>query len=338
MSGRARRVTRLASLATLALLVLALLVGPGEVGFADIVTVLSARAKGRPPEDAIIDALVWDIRLPRSILAGVTGAALAAAGTVTQGLFRNPMAEPGVLGVSAGAATAAVVGFALGLDHLGLWATPLLAALGASAVLAALVVLTRPHVDFATLLLSGIALGALCSALTTLVLAMGTERWDLGIKIVRWLMGSFEARSWLHLGWAMPVLLVGLALAVWLRIELDALQLGAHTAASLGVDLDRARLGCLAAVALLVGMATALTGVIAFVGLVVPHVARFWVGPMHRDLLPAATMLGAAALLAVDVASRAIPDLALPPGAITSLFGAPFFLWLLRRHASGDRR
>lgn len=338
MSARARRVGLLVAAMLLGLVVVALLVGPGDVELTDVAAVLAARANGQASSAPILDALVWDIRLPRALLAGVVGAALAAAGTVTQGLFRNPMAEPGVLGVSAGAATAAVLGFALGVDRLGLWATPVVAAVGASVVLAALFVLARPHVGFATLLLSGIALGALCSAVTTLVLAMGTERWDLGIKVVRWLMGSFEGRSWVHLGWALAPLSVGLGLCAWLRIELDALQLGAQTATSLGVDLDRARLLCLVAVALLVGMATALTGVIAFVGLVVPHIARIWVGPMHRNLLPVATVTGAAALLAVDTASRSIPDLALPPGAITSLLGAPFFLWLLRRHGMGVPR
>jgi iron complex transport system permease protein len=337
MSTRTRGITIVASLTALLLVVIGLLVGPGDVGPADVVQVLRARLGGHSAPEPILDALVWDIRLPRAILAAATGAALAAAGTVTQGLFRNPMAEPGVLGVSAGAATAAVIGFALGLDRLGLWATPLVAALGAAVVLAALFVLARPQIGFHTLLLSGIALGALCSALTTLVLAVGAERWDLGIKIVRWLMGSFEGRSWTHLGWALPPLCAGLALCAWLRLELDALALGSQTAQSLGVDLDRARLWSLAAVALLVGMATALTGVIAFVGLVVPHVARIWVGPMHRELLPVATACGAVVMLAVDTASRSIPEIALPPGAITSLMGAPFFLWLLRRHGTGGR-
>ena len=337
MTVSVRRVHLLPAFAVLSLVVLvllgtALLVGPGEVTWADVAHVLLARARGHTGPEPIFDALVWDIRLPRALLTVVTGAALAAAGTVTQGLFRNPMAEPGVLGVSAGAATAAVIGFALGLDRLGLWATPLVAAFGAALVLAVLFVLARPQIGFAALLLSGIALGALCSAVTTLVLAFGAERWDLGVKIVRWLMGSFEGRSWTHLGWALPPFAGGLALCAWLRIELDALQLGSQTAASLGVDLDRARLWSLVVVALLVGMATALTGVIAFIGLVVPHVARIWVGPMHRELLPIATVLGAVVLLAVDTASRSIPDLVLPPGAITSLMGAPFFLWLLRRH------
>ena len=250
---------------------------------------------------------------------------------MTQGLFRNPLAEPGVLGISTGAGTVAVIGFALGLDALGLWVTPVLAAAGAFGVLAILLALTRPVGSSATLLLSGIAIGALGSAVTTLVLSMGTERWDLGLKVVRWLMGSFEGRSWDHLTAGVPVLAIGLALAAWLRLDLDALQLGPETAASLGVDLRRTQWLSMLAVGALVGMATALTGVIVFVGLVVPHLARGWVGAGHRGLLPTATLLGAVLMLAVDAGARSVSSLALPPGAVTSLLGAPFFLWMLRR-------
>jgi iron complex transport system permease protein len=180
-----------------------------------------------------------------------------------------------------------------------------------------------------TLLLSGIAIGALCSAVTTLVLAMGTERWDLGLKVVQWLMGSFEGRSWDHLLPAIGPIGLALVLCAWLRLDLDALQLGPETAQSLGVDLIRTRRVAMAAVGILVGVATAMTGVIGFVGLIVPHVARRWVGAGHRALLPVCMALGALVLLAVDVVARAVPDYALPPGAITSLLGAPFFLWLL---------
>ena len=130
------------------------------------------------------------------------GAALGAAGAITQGLLRNPMAEPGVLGISMGAAAVTVLGFSLGLDDAGVWVTPALAALGAASVLLVLFALVGPATGLGTLLLSGIALGALCSALTTLMLAFDAERWDLGHKIVFWLMGSFEGRSWNHLLWA----------------------------------------------------------------------------------------------------------------------------------------
>lgn len=330
MKGRAATIAVV--VVAIAFLLGSLVIGPGDVSLFDALGVIAARIGGATPDEPpVVVALVWDLRLPRALLAAVVGAALGAAGVVTQGLFRNPLAEPGVLGVSTGAATAAVVGFALGLDRLGLWVTPTLAAAGALGVLAILLALTRPVGSFATLLLSGIAIGALGSAAITLVLSLGTERWDLGLKVVRWLMGSFEGRSWDHLAAALPALGVGLLLATWLRLDLDALQLGSDTAASLGVDLRRTTILGMLTVGALVGMATALTGVIGFLGLVVPHVARMWVGAGHRALLPTAACLGAAVMLAVDAGGRSVSALALPPGAITSLLGAPFFLWLLRR-------
>ncbi|MEX1365231.1 MAG: iron ABC transporter permease [Nannocystaceae bacterium] len=321
-------------LAVVALLLLTLTVGPGQVGLGEALTVLGQHlglGSGSLPPSPTVDALVWDLRLPRSLLAALIGAALGFAGAITQGLFRNPMAEPGVLGVSAGAATLAVVGFTLGLDARSILAIPVLAALGAGAVLLVLLALVRDHSDTTTLLLSGIALGAMSGAITTVLLAVDTERWDLGIKVVRWLMGSLEGRSWSHLQAAVLPLALGLALGAWLRLDLDALQLGRDTAASLGVDLVRTQRLALLAVALLVGTATALSGVIGFVGLVVPHVARLLGGSGHARLLPLSALGGAVALLLVDVLDRSIHDVAIPPGALTSLAGAPFFLWLLRR-------
>jgi iron complex transport system permease protein len=314
-----------------ALLLLALVVGPGNVTVSDaldvVATHLGLAAPAHPPA---VDALVWELRLPRSLLAALIGAALGLAGAVTQGLFRNPMAEPGVLGVSAGAATFAVVGFTLGLDARGAFTVPGLAALGAGVVLLVLLGLAGDHSDTTTLLLSGIALGAMSGSLTTLLLALDTERWDLGIKVVRWLMGSFEGRSWEHLQGALLPLAAGTVLCLWLRLDLDALQLGRDTAASLGVDLVRTQRLALLAVALLVGAATALCGVIGFLGLVVPHVVRRLGGPGHARLLPLSALGGALVLLAVDVLARSFHQVVLPPGALTSLAGAPFFLWLLR--------
>lgn len=316
----------------LALVWLALVVGPGGVGPLEALEVIGAHlGLHSSTPTPTLDALVWDLRLPRSLLAVLIGAALGFAGAITQGLFRNPMAEPGVLGVSAGAATLAVVGFSLGLDATSSFAVPVLAALGAGGVLVVLLALTRDRGDSTTLLLSGIALGAMAGALTTLLLAIDTERWDLGIKVVRWLMGSLEGRSWAHLQGAVLPLAAGLALGLWLRVDLDALQLGRDTAASLGVDLVRTQRLALLAVALLTGAATALAGVIGFLGLVVPHVARRLGGPEHARLLPLSALGGGLVLLVVDVLDRSIHDVVLPPGALTSLAGAPFFLWLLRR-------
>ena len=260
------------------------------------------------------------------------GAALGGAGALTQGVFRNPLAEPGILGVSAGAALAAVLGFALGLDALGLWVTPGLAALGAALMLGLLVVLVGARLEIATLLLAGVAIASVTSALTTLVLALHTERWDLGVRVLRWLMGSFEGRSWAHLGLATPPILAGLALALWLRRDLDVLALGTDTARTLGVALRRVHALAILAIGLLVGAATALTGAIGFVGLIVPHLARLLVGAGHRGLIPLAALLGGLVLLTVDTATRAFTDLALPPGVVTSLLGGPAFLWVLWRH------
>lgn len=312
------------------LVVLALVVGPGGLDASAVLDVLSAHVLHRAPAvPPTVDALVWDLRLPRALVAGLVGAALGAAGAVTQGLLRNPMAEPGVLGVSAGAAALAVLGFSLGLDEAGLWATPTLAATGGAITFAILLRLTAHSPRTSTLLLSGIAISAMCGAATTLLLALDTEKWDLGIKVVRWLMGSFEGRSWDHLGAALVPVLGGLAIAIWLRPDLDALTLGSDTAASLGVDLSRTRRLSLLSVALLVGTATALCGVIGFVGLVVPHVVRLVAGAGHRRLVPASALGGAVALLLVDVASRAATEIVIPPGVVTALLGGPLFLWLL---------
>lgn len=310
-------------------LLLALGTGPGEVALPDALALVLGRLRGE--EGGIPGAIACDLRLPRSLLAGLVGAALAAAGAVCQGLFRNPMADPGVLGVSSGAALAAVVGLLFGLDHLGVWAIPALAAAGAAAAMALLLALAGASAGLAALLLTGVALGALCSALITVCQALAAHRWDFGLKVVYWLMGSFEARTWAHVLWAAPPIALGLALALWLRRDLDALHLGPEAAASLGVDLRRARAASILAVGLLVGAATALAGVIAFVGLVAPHLARMSTGPGHRRLVPLAAAIGASATIAVDALARAQDRVLVPPGVVTSLLGAPFFLWLLRR-------
>jgi iron complex transport system permease protein len=310
-------------LATLALLAVGLSVGPGDLSLGRTWHALWSH------DDPVARTLVWQLRLPRAVVVLAIGASLAGAGAVTQGLLRNPLAEPGVLGISAGAASGAAFGFMLHLDAIGSWPIPLAAIAGAAVVLAILLAIGRGTDDIVTLLLSGVAIAALCSALTTLMLALGTQQFDLGIKVVRWLMGSFEGRGWNHALVAVPAMLVGLLGCVWVHRELDALQLGRETAASLGVRVRYLQWIALCSVAMLVGIATALAGMIGFVGLVVPHIARRWVGTAHARLIAAAALIGAALLIGVDTLGRAWPNLVLPPGAITSLLGAPFFLWLL---------
>ncbi|WAS97559.1 FecCD family ABC transporter permease [Nannocystis punicea] len=323
------RTTWVAAAAIPIALLVSLGTGPGDIGLGEALGVIGRRLLG---EDlGLRGAIVWDLRLPRALLAGLVGAALAAAGALCQGLFRNPMADPGVLGVSSGAALFAVVGLLFGLDRAGLWAIPVVAAVGAAAAMGLLLAAAGRQASLAVLLLAGVALAALCSALITVCQALASHQWDFGLKVVYWLMGSFEGRSWPHLSWALPPCGLGLALALWLRRDLDALHLGSDAAASLGVDLPRLRLLVVLAVGLLVGAATALTGVLAFVGLVAPHVARMSSGPGHRRLVPLAALVGASATILVDAVARSASGVVIPPGVITSLVGAPFFLWLLRR-------
>lgn len=323
------RTTWLAAAAIPLALLVSLGTGPGDIGLGEALGVIGRRLVG--DDLGLRGAIVWDLRLPRALLAGLVGAALAAAGALCQGLFRNPMADPGVLGVSSGAALFAVVGLLFGLDRAGLWAIPVVAAVGAAAAMVLLLAAAGRQASLAVLLLAGVALGALCSALITVCQALASHQWDFGLKVVYWLMGSFEGRSWPHLSWAVPPCGLGLALALWLRRDLDALHLGNDAAASLGVDLARLRLLVVLAVGLLVGAATALTGVLAFVGLVAPHVARMSSGPGHRRLVPLAALVGASATILVDAIARSASGVVIPPGVITSLVGAPFFLWLLRR-------
>ena len=329
---------RLAPLTALlpAALLLALGTGPGAVGVGEALQTIGAHLGLTAPTPGLRDAIVWELRLPRALLAALVGAALACAGVLTQGLFRNPLADPGILGVSAGAMLAAVVGFVFGAEQAGLWVIPLLAAGGAGLVLLVLLGLHRAQHGLATLLLSGFALGTLCAAVATLCLALGAQRWDLALRVMQWSLGSFEGRTWIHLAWALPPCAIGLALAAWLRRDLDTLHLGHDIAASLGVDLTRLRRRAVIAVGLLVGAATALSGVIGFVGLLVPHLARMIAGPGHRRLLPLAAVLGAVLLMLVDTLARNVTRVVLPPGVLTSLLGAPLFLWMLRRRGLGE--
>ncbi|NVB38553.1 iron ABC transporter permease [Pseudenhygromyxa sp. WMMC2535] len=313
--------------------VAALGVGPGEISFAEILTAFAAKLSGRPLAFRT-EAILWELRLPRVLLALLVGAGLGSAGALTQGLFRNPLASPGVLGISTGSAAAVMLGFVLGLDERALWATPALAGIGAVVMLALLFALTARRRDLAQLLLTGVALNALAGALGTLLLALFLDRPTLAQKAMAWTLGSFDGRGFPHLRAAVLPLSVGMLGAWTLHRPLDAMALGEETAASLGVDPGRLRVGAALLVGLLVGTSTAAVGVIGFVGLIVPHLARSlpWVGSAdHGRLLPASMLTGAALMLGVDTLSRASTPTFLPPGALTSLLGGLFFLWLLRR-------
>ncbi len=311
---------------TLAFAVLASTVGPGDFSIAELLEVY--RGGGSPQARGIL----WELRTPRVALALAVGAALGAAGALTQGLFRNPLASPGVLALPTGSALAVVLGFALGLDAEALWVTPLLAFVGASGFLLLLFGVAGRRRDSSFLLLAGVALGALGGAAISCTLAFNLDKWDLSRRAMAWLLGSFDGRGWSHLSWSGPPILLGLMLAVALHRGLDLLFLGEDTAASLGVRQSRFRWLTAGTIALLVGAATAAVGALVFVGLIVPHVARWLVGPLHLRLIPASALLGGWLVLAIDTVGRALSPTFLAPGALTGLLGGTFFLVLLARH------
>ncbi len=309
-------------------IVATLSVGAASVAIADIVATLRAGPRGGLPFTMII----WGLRLPRIVLVAMVGAALGLAGSVTQAYFRNPLAEPGVLGVSAGAALGGAVSIALGIGVSSLVTVPIAACIGAAAALLILMLLARDGTA-TTLLLAGVALSSLLGASLSLVLASVVGQRDESARIMMWLLGSFEGKTWAHVLAATPGLALGLLVAMLMRRDLEALVLGEVVAESMGVALSRLRTAVMICVTVLVGTATASAGAIAFVGLVAPHVVRLLGGQNMRQLIPAAALMGACLLVWVDALGRWSTSVALPPGAITSLLGAPMFLFLLRRHA-----
>jgi iron complex transport system permease protein len=293
------------------------------------------------------DALVvLTIRLPRTLLGLMIGAGLAVSGAVMQGLFRNPLADPALVGVSSGAGLAAAGIIVLGdrllaalglpgpLPYAVLPAGAFLGGLGATLVLYALA--TRSgRTAVATMLLAGIALGALSGALTGLLTFVSDDRQLRDLAF--WSLGSLGGATWAKVTASAPLILPVLAALPFLGRGLNALVLGEAEAFHLGVPVERLKRACILLVAVAVGASVAAAGVIGFVGLVVPHALRLVIGPGHRLLLPAAALLGGAFLVLADVVARLVAAPAeLPIGIVTALVGAPVFLWLLLGRARID--
>lgn len=315
---------------TLALLVAvlflaSLLIGPAALGLSESLSALF-RGEGGP-----VVLVMQEIRLPRAILGLLIGAALGMSGAAMQGFLRNPLAEPGLIGVSSSAALGAVLALQMGLAATIGLALPLAALAGAGLSVALVLWMAGPRGGALALILAGIAISALAGALTSLVLNLSPNPFA-AMEIVYWMMGSLSDRSMVHVWLAAPFILAGLAL-LWLTGRgLDALTLGEDAAQSLGVDLGRLRLMIVIGTAGAVGASVAVAGAIGFVGLVVPHLLRPLCGGRPSRLLPAAALGGAAMLLASDIAVRVIaPDQDLKLGVLTALVGAPFFLHLLWR-------
>lgn len=327
MNGRSGYRALLAALSVLVvvLFLLSLTVGPAGIAFADgIAALLSGEGEG-------VALVMREIRLPRAILGLMIGATLGLSGAVLQGYLRNPLAEPGLLGVSASASLGAVLAIYTGFSAAFALGLPLAALAGA--VLAVVVVQAMAGINGGTLtiILAGVAVSSFAGAMTSLALNLSPNPFA-ATEIMFWMLGSLTDRSMDHVWLSAPFILVGWAMLAVLGRPLDALTLGTDTAASMGVDLRRLQFLAVFGTAACVGASTAVAGAIGFVGLVVPHVLRPLVGAHPSRLMPASALGGACVLLAADILVRIVaPDRDLKLGVLTAIVGAPFFLWLVYR-------
>jgi len=288
---------------------------------------------GWAPEDPTLTDALWRIRFSRLTMSILVGALLSVAGAIMQAIFGNPLAEPGVVGVSSGAAVGAAAAIAFGASALGGWSVAACAFIGAllAIVVVYLTARSKGRTEVVTLLLTGIAVNAFAGAGLALILFMShTASRE---QIIFWQLGSLNGSRWIDvlivLAIGLPCLLIGLGLSR----RYDLLALGERTASHLGVRVERLRIVSIVLVALMTGVAVAFVGIIAFVGLVVPHLVRMMLGPSHRTLIVGSLIGGAALMVWADLVARtAVPLSDLPIGMLTSLIGGPFFFWLIRRN------
>ncbi|TAU54325.1 iron ABC transporter permease [Rhizobium leguminosarum] len=312
--------------------------GASDASILDVISNMAGSETALSTRDRII---IFDIRLPRAILGFLIGASLAVSGTVMQGLFRNPLADPGLVGVSSGASLGAVAMIVLGSGLaaplqalLGIYALPA-AAFGGGLVTTLLLyrIATRHgQTSVATMLLAGIALGALALAITGLLIYMANDQQLRDLTF--WSMGSLAGATWTKIAAASPIILLSFT-ALPMARGLNAITLGEAAAFHMGVPVQRLKNVVIVGVAAATGASVAVSGGIGFVGIVVPHILRMAIGPDHRFLLPAAALLGGSLLIFADVLARTLVAPAeLPIGIITAAVGGPFFLWILLRQRS----
>ncbi len=276
------------------------------------------------------ESIILHIRLPRILLAVLVGAALAAAGTMMQGLFKNPMADPFIIGISSGAAAAVSATIVLGIVIFGRYTIPIMAFLGATTAAFVVYNIARvgEKVPVETLLLSGIAVGAFLSAITSFMIFLAGE--DLH-HIIFWMMGGFWAANWEQVKLISPLICIGIVIIYFFAKDLNVMLLGEEPAQHLGISVESFKKIMLIFASLITAAAVSFSGLIGFVGLIIPHIVRILTGPDHRILLPASALVGAIFLAWADTLARTIMAPAeLPVGIITALFGAPFFVYLLR--------
>ncbi|MEM9984324.1 MAG: iron ABC transporter permease [Bacteroidota bacterium] len=320
-------------------LVWALFQGAFNLGFAEVVQVLLGQ--GEPTQNY----LIFQIRLPRIVLSIIAGAGLAISGAAIQGLFRNPLADQTLIGVTAGASLFAVIAIVLMGSYLAVWAEILkqatvsfFAFVGGFATTYLVYFLSkdRGRTNVLTMLLAGIAIAAFGGAITGVFVYLSDDQQLRDITF--WTMGSFSGANWVHVAIAAPIVVIGTLLLLQFAKPLNAILLGEKEAQYLGINVERVKSRTILLTALMVGVCISMTGLIGFVGLVVPHFLRLLKGPDYRFLLPASALVGAIFLIGADTLSRTIIAPAeLPIGILTASVGAPFFLWLLLKRQKEGR-
>ncbi|MCX4415245.1 iron ABC transporter permease [[Kitasatospora] papulosa] len=331
--GRTFALTAALSAALLVGCLLSAGLGAYDIPLGDVLSSLQHRVGlGGQALDRVAESVLWNVRLPRVTLALLVGSSLGCAGALMQGVFGNPLAEPGVIGISSGAAVGAVASIALGLTFFGNWTITVCAFVSGLATVLLVYVLSRSggRTEVVTLILTGIAVNALAGALIGLFIFFADNAQIT--QITFWQLGSLSQATWPKVLAVLPCAALGLLVAPFHARKLDLLALGERPARHLGVDVERLRIVLVLVVALLTAAAVAVAGIISFVGLLVPHLLRMANGPGHRFLVPGSALGGALVLVAGDLAARTVADPAeLPLGVLTALFGSPFFFWLLRR-------
>jgi iron complex transport system permease protein len=334
-SGPARLTTPALALGLLVLAAIAILVGPYPVSLADALRAAANRLSGEiPPTATTLDTVLFFVRLPRVAAAMLVGAALAAAGAAYQGLFRNPLVSPDILGVSAGAGLGAVLGIFLSLPVVGIQLLAFLVGLGTVGLVLLIATSVRGREPVLVLVLAGVVVGALAGSVISLLKVLA-DPYDQLPAITFWLLGSLAAIKLEDLTTTVPVAALGLVPLALLRWRINVLSLGDEEARALGINAGRLRMVVIAAATLMTASVVAIAGIIGWVGLIMPHMARMLVGPNFDRLLPAAMILGAGYLLLVDTLARTIAGVETPIGILTAFVGAPVFLWLLAHGRHG---
>ncbi len=314
-------------------LVIAMTAGAYPITLDGVIDVITRLWSGEAVQSAEGRVLL-NIRGPRVVAGMIVGAALAGAGVVYQGLFRNPLVSPDILGVSAGAGFGAVLGIFLSLPLVAIQGLAFVGGLSTVALVYAIASAVRGRDPTLVLVLGGVVVGALAGAAISLLKILA-DPYDQLPAITFWLLGSLASTQGREIASALPAVIVGLAPLVLLRWRINVLSLGDEEAKSLGVEAGRVRAVVIAAATLITASVVAISGVIGWVGLVIPHIARMMVGPNFERLLPAAMLMGAAYLVLVDTLARSLGRIEVPIGILTAVVGAPFFLWLLWRGRHG---